>query len=57
MSSETSTGGTVGVGLDYMLNDNTMLRTGVSYSSVNSVGVSDTRVRTTTANVGIGFKF
>ncbi|MGP9792026.1 outer membrane protein [Roseinatronobacter sp. NSM] len=57
VSSDTSTGGTVGVGLDYMLNDNTMLRTGVSYSSVNSVGVSDTRVRTTTANVGVGFKF
>lgn len=57
VSSETSTGGTVGVGVDYMLNDSTMLRGGLSHTRVNSVGVENSRVRNTSANVGIGFKF
>lgn len=56
-SSDISTGGTVGVGVDYMLNDSTMLRGGVSHTRVNSVGIENTRLRNTSANVGIGFKF
>ncbi|MDD7972440.1 outer membrane protein [Roseinatronobacter alkalisoli] len=57
VSSETSTGATLGVGVDYMLNDNTMLRTGLSHTQVKSVGAANARVRTTSANVGVGFKF
>jgi len=56
-SSDTSTGGTVGVGVDYMLNDNMLVRGGVAHTRVNSVGIENTRVRNTSANVGIGFKF
>lgn len=55
--SETSTGATVGVGVDHMITDSMMLRGALSYTAINNVGSSNLNTRTMNAAVGVGFKF
>ncbi len=55
--SDTSIGATVGLGVDYAVTDQIILRSGVSYSAINNVGNDDLRTRTTAASVGVGFRF
>lgn len=55
--SETSVGGTLGLGVDHMITESMMLRGGVSYTAINNVGSTDLKTRTMNATVGVGFKF
>lgn len=55
--SETSTGATIGLGIDHMVTESIMLRGGVSYTAINDVGNTNLDTRTVGASVGVGFKF
>ena len=56
-SSNTDVGVTAGVGVDYMLDDRWMLRSGISYSRHGNVGASETSVNSVAAHVGAAFRF
>ncbi|NYS24873.1 porin family protein [Rhodobacteraceae bacterium 2376] len=53
----TAVGVTAGVGVDYMIDDNWMLRSGLSYSRFGSVGANDISVNSVAAHVGAAFRF
>lgn len=55
--SETSTGASVGLGIDHMLTEQWMLRAGVTYTIVDNLGAADLDTRTVSAGLGLGFKF
>ena len=55
--SETSTGATLGLGIDHMLTDQWMLRGAVTYTAVDNLGSTDLDTKTLSAGVGLGFKF
>lgn len=55
--SKSSTGATVVVGIDHMMTDTVMLRTGVTYTGVNNLSNANYKARTLAVGVGIGFKF
>lgn len=55
--SSRSIGGTVALGVDHMITDQIMLRGGVNYTVINSVGNASLNTRTLGAGVGLGFKF
>lgn len=55
--SKTSTGATLGLGIDHMLTESTMLRGAVTYSAINDVSNANYKTRTLAVGVGIGFKF
>ena len=56
-NSNTALGVTAGVGVDYMIDDRWMLRSGLTYSRHGSVGSSETSVDSVAAHVGAAFRF
>lgn len=53
----TSAGVAAGVGLDHLLDDSWMVRSGVTFSRYGSVGARGDRVNTISAHVGAAFRF
>lgn len=55
--SGTSTGVSIGLGVDHMLTEQWMLRATVTYTAVDNLGLADLDTRTVSAGLGLGFKF
>lgn len=55
--SRTSAGVSAGIGLDHLLDESWMLRSGVIYSRFGSVGARGDRVNSVSAHVGAAFRF
>ncbi len=53
----TSAGVSAGLGLDYLLDESWLLRSGVTYSRFGSVGARGDRVNSVSAHVGAAFRF
>ncbi len=56
-TTRTSAGVSLGVGVEQLLENNVMLRTGLTYSRFSSVGASGERVNAVAGHVGAAFRF
>lgn len=56
-TSRNANGLSLGLGVEQMMDNNLLLRTGVTYSRFNSVGAADERVNALAGHIGAAFRF